>query len=243
MKRTVALVHGAWHGAWCWEWVVPLLAARGIEAVAIDLPGHGRDPGVLGDLNQDAARVHEMLDRLGGGVVLVGHSYGGAVITQAGNHGAVAHLVYLAAFPLQMDESCASTAAHEPEARHITYEGRPNVGSGFVVGPNGTITLDPVVAAECLYNRCDPDLVRWAVAQLGPQPLITFQQSPTTEAWRSKASTYAVCADDMVVHPDLQRILARRCGSVVEWPTDHSPFLSRPELVADLLTALATDPG
>jgi len=83
------LVHGAWHGAWCWEPAVAALAADGISAVAIDLPGHGNDPGPMGDLHGDAAHVAAVLDALSGPVVLVGHAYGGAVITEAGSHRAV----------------------------------------------------------------------------------------------------------------------------------------------------------
>ncbi|MFI5041977.1 MAG: alpha/beta fold hydrolase [Acidimicrobiales bacterium] len=65
------------------------------------------------------------------------------------------------------------------------------------------------------------------------------QRQCPANLWRAKPSTYVVCADDMAVHPDLQRIMARRCGTVLEWPTDHSPFLSRPDLVAGLLVELA----
>jgi hypothetical protein len=77
------------------------------------------------------------------------------------------------------------------------------------------------------------------LARLGPQPLVTLQEAPTVAAWRTKPSTYIVCVDDMAVHPDLQRLMARRCGSVMEWPTGHSPFLCRPDLVATLLAELA----
>jgi pimeloyl-ACP methyl ester carboxylesterase len=241
MARPVVLVHGAWHGAWCWERVVPLLAATGVEATAIDLPGHGGDPGPLGDLHADAARVRRELDRFEGDVVLVAHSYGGAVITEAGDHPAVGHLVYVAAFALDQGESCVSSAIGEADA--LDHEGRPDLAAGFVDGPGQTITLERSVAAACLYNDCDEATVAWALDRLGPQPQITLAQAPEAVAWRSKPSTYAVCADDMAVHPGLQRILARRCGSVTEWPTGHSPFLSRPELVADLVAELADAPG
>ena len=79
----VVLVHGAWHGAWCWEPAIAALAAAGVTALAIDLPGHGDDPGPLGDLHGDAAHVSSALDALDGPVVLAGHAYGGAVITEA----------------------------------------------------------------------------------------------------------------------------------------------------------------
>src|SRR4030088_1094188 len=105
MKRTVVLVHGAWHGAWCFDRVMPLLEQVGIPAVAGDLPGHGQDPGPLTDLHGDAKRVREVLDGIDGDVVLLGHSYGGAVITEAGVHPAVTHLVYLCAVVPDAEES------------------------------------------------------------------------------------------------------------------------------------------
>jgi pimeloyl-ACP methyl ester carboxylesterase len=239
MERPVVLVHGAWHGAWAWERVLPLLTSEGVECFALDLPGHGLDSGPFGDLQSDVARVRETLDELSGDAVLVGHSYGGAVITEAGLHPAVHHLVYVAAFALDAGESCVKAAAAEVEAGLISYDGRPNLGAGFIMSSGDMITLDPSSAAECLYNNCDADTVAWALARLGPQPLITLQGTPKLAAWRTKPSTYVVCGDDKAVHPDLQRIMARRCGSVIEWPVDHSPFLCRPDLVAGLLVDLA----
>ena len=122
---TIVLVHGAWHGAWCWERLTPLLDDAGVTSIAVDLPGHGNDRGPFTDLHGDADRVRETLDDVDGDVVLVGHSYGGCVITDAGAHPDVRHLVYVAAFPLDADESAANAAdgagcgrrRGEPEAR------------------------------------------------------------------------------------------------------------------------------
>lgn len=243
MDRTVVLVHGAWHGAWAWERVIPLLVTADVECLAIDLPGHGEDGGPFGNLHSDIARVRQTLDQLSGDVVLVGHSYGGAVITGAGVHPAVQHLVYIAAFALEDGESCTSAATAEGQASQISHDGRPNLGAGFIMSSGDIITLDPSSAAECLYNDCNAQTVDWALARLGPQPLITLQGTTRMVAWRSKPSTYVVCLEDMAVHPDLQRIMARRCGSVIEWSTDHSPFLCRPDLVAGLLVDLAKSPA
>ncbi len=240
MTAAVVLVHGAWHGAWCFEPVLDRLSDAGIEAVAVDLPGHGADPGPLGDLHADSARVREVLDTIDGECVLLGHSYGGAVITEAGVHPAVRHLVYLTAFALDAGESCMAAAVAESAALDISYEGRPNLADAFIWNDDdGTISLDPDGAAACLFQDCDAETTAWAVARLGPQPGVTLGDLPTAVAWRERPSTYVVCTDDEGVHPELQRAMARRCTATVEWPTSHSPFLSAPDRVAELLTGLA----
>src|SRR5580700_10990719 len=99
---TVVLVHGAWHGAWCWEQVIPRLGAAGQRSVVVDLPSVS-SPGA--GLRDDAACVRDALDSLTDDAVLVGHSYGGLVVTEAGVHPNVAHLVYLTAFVLEVGES------------------------------------------------------------------------------------------------------------------------------------------
>ncbi|MEL6894442.1 MAG: alpha/beta fold hydrolase, partial [Actinomycetota bacterium] len=112
--RLVVLVHGAWHGAWCWASFQAELDRRGVPSLAIDLPGHGASTEPLGDLHGDAAALGPMLDAVAerrpdvttDGVVLVGHSYGGAVVSQAAaGRNDVAHVAYVAAFALQADES------------------------------------------------------------------------------------------------------------------------------------------
>src|SRR5258708_3580260 len=114
MTATVVLVHGAWHGAWCFERVMPLLADAEVPAIAVDLPGHGADEGPFTDLHGDAARVLAVLNEIEGGVVLLGHSYGGAVITEAGVHPAVTHLVYLCALLPADGASCTAAAVNHP---------------------------------------------------------------------------------------------------------------------------------
>ena len=235
------LVHGAWHGAWSWERVIADLGPTGLPVVAIDLPGHGGDDRDLTDLHGDAQHVREVLDTVPGAVVLVGHSYGGAVITEAGVHERVRHLVYVTAFAIDETESCVSAAASNPSAAAISHDGRPDITAGLVIDADGRVTLERGVAAACFFNDCDAESTAWALDRLGPQLLTSLQQSPTAVAWRSTPSTYAVCALDMTVHPDLQGLLAPRCSASVEWPTSHSPFLSRPDLVAGLIAEVAAE--
>jgi pimeloyl-ACP methyl ester carboxylesterase len=239
VTATVVLVHGAWHGAWCFERVLPPLANAGITAVAVDLPGHGDSPEPHGDLHGDAASVAHVLDDIGPDVVLVGHSYGGAVITEAGVHPAVRHLAYLCAFALDEGESCQRAAT--AEAKSLDHTGRPNLGRAMVDQGDGLVGIEPTFAAQCFYNDCDEATRGWAVARLGPQSAAALADTPMAIAWRAKPSTYVVCVDDLIVHPGLQRLLGARCTSSVEWPTGHSPFLSQPTLVADLLVGLAGD--
>lgn len=113
LTDTVVLVHGAFHGGWCWDRIVPGLTGAGLTPVVVDLPGHGvGDPGPVGDLSDDAAHVRAGLDGCAGPVLLVGHSYGGAVITEAAAGRAdVGHLVYLAAMVPDVGETIGGASA------------------------------------------------------------------------------------------------------------------------------------
>jgi len=233
---TVIMVHGAWHGAWAFDKVLPLLAASDVPALAVDLPGHGNSKESFTDLHGDARLVSQILDGIDGNVVLVGHSYGGAVITEAGVHDAVTRLVYLCANVPDPDEE---TAASGDLAVTMARGARPAFADAVLSHPDGTLTLDPEIAAACLYNDCDDETVAWALARLGSHPSLNLLQQPTTVAWRSTPSTYVLCRNDQTVHPRIQRQMANRCTFVVEWDTGHSPFASQPQLVADLLASLA----
>ncbi len=243
MAARVVLVHGAWHGAWCWQPVVEGLRAAGVTVDAFDLPGHGEDAMPLTDLHGDADRVTAALDALAtvepDPVVLVGHSYGGSVITEAGTHPSVAHLVYIAAFNVGEGESAAAAAPDDPRAQAIDHSGRPDAGAALVFADDGSTTVTLDGAVELFYNDCHPSVAAEAAARLTPQPMANLGQSPARIAWRDRPSTYAICTLDHAVHPDLQRILAERCTDQVEWASDHSPFLSHPDLVIDLLADLA----
>ena len=205
--------------------------------MAIDLPGHGSTGTPFTDLHGDARAVLDVIEAQAAlgrtAPVLVGHSYGGAVITEvASRHPDVAHLVYLAAFALQKDESVMSALGALP-TREVALSGamRP--------GENGTTTLDPVAAIPALYGACDPAVVAAAVARLSPQPMATMVQPVTGSPLASVASTYVVCTQDEAVHPDHQRAMAERCRDVVTFDTDHSPFASMTIETADLIERIA----
>jgi pimeloyl-ACP methyl ester carboxylesterase len=232
----VLLVHGAWHGAWCWRDVVSALAARGVVAEALDLPGHGESQLPMDGLQGDAAHVRAALDESSRPVVLCGHSYGGCVITEAAaGHAAVRHLVYLAAFVPDVGESLLGIAQSDPTPLPIYRALATNAGGEFVI--------DPLHATPAFYGTCRPEVAAWATERLGPQAARALEETSTRSAWREKPSTYAVCTRDGAIAPSLQRRLAARCGRVLEWDSDHSPFLSRPGDVADLLAGLAREAG
>jgi len=216
---------------------MPLLKEADVHAIAIDLPGHGDDRGPFTDLHGDAARVLATLDDLDDEVILLGHSYGGAVITEAGVHPSVKHLVYLCALALDHDESCQAAAVDE--AASLSHTGRPSLVDGLVLHEDGTSTLDPLSAAACLYNGCNAETVVWALSHIGPQPMENLGQIPSAVAWRERPSTYITCSEDRAIHPGLQAILARRCTQSREWTTGHSPFASKPWMLSGLLAELA----
>jgi pimeloyl-ACP methyl ester carboxylesterase len=226
--RTVVLVHGGWHGPWCWSPVLARLDEAGVPAVAVELG--------LRNVHDDAAIVTKALDEAGGPVVLAGHSYGGVVITEAGVHRAVKRLVYVCAFaPDEGETPIGLTLDHG--------EDRGEIGAVLLLHDDGTSTLDPARVGEVLYGDCSPVDVERALGLLRPQVGSTLSAPPDAVAWKTKPVTYVVCGADRGVAPSLQRAMAERIPGValVEWAdSSHSPFFSRPAEVADLLSGLAS---
>jgi pimeloyl-ACP methyl ester carboxylesterase len=217
---TIVLTHGAFHGSWCFEPLVAELEARGVTTALVDLP--------LTDLTEDAAAVTAVLDAIDGPAILLGHSYGGAVVTVAGNHPSVERLVYLTALG--------------PDAGELGSGGPMTIGEEFLltmrVGEDGIPFIDPELAAQIFYPDIDSDeAAQWAT-KLRPGNTggsVVVEKA----AWRSTPSTYVVCTDDPILLVDGQRAVAERMGAdVVEMPGDHSPMVARPAELADILVAL-----
>ena len=221
-KRPVVLVHGAWHGAWCWERVIPLLDTRGIEATAVELPFTSPDG--------DEAAARATIEQTPGAVVL-GHSYGGVVISAAACGLDVSHLVYLCAILPDRREDVAASMAGYP---------RTPLQDGMQPQPDGSLVVDPAVIREAFYADCDPADVERARTRLRPVRFGAGLVGADDPAWHHIPSTYVVCTQDRALHPDWQQLLAKRATHAVEWDTSHSPFYTRPELVADLLDELAS---
>ena len=217
---TAVLVHGLWHGPDAWDAVRTGLDARGIDSVAVELP--------MQSLDGDAAVVRSALDAAGP-AVLVGHSYGGAVITVAGEHPAVRALAYIAAFVLDATESISRVA---PEADVPATD----LGSALRFSDDGAqVLLDPHRGRAILYGDTPAEIADTALSRLRPVSRALFSARPAATAWRRRPGVYAICTLDRCVAPDLQRIMAARVGEQIEWRSDHSPAAAHPDLVADLV--------
>jgi len=223
------LVHGAWHGAWCWERVLAPLAARGIPAHTLDLPSidrGGSRAGRRAGLSQDAAAVRELIDRTPGELIVCGHSYGGMVISHAASGSTrVKRLIYLCAFMPEPGQSLVAIGGNAPWVK---------------IDEDGMTLPDPALAAELFYGDCDPATQAWAVAQLRPQPSDAFIEAVPAPAWRDIPASYIVCSQDAALPAQLQRSLfAPRARDVHELEASHSPFLSQPTMLAELLASIA----
>ena len=228
----VVLVHGAWHGAWCWDRLLPELTALGYDAVAVDLPGHEAPSGAR-DLHADADCVRERLRATGRPVLLVGHSYGGMVISDAGADDNVVGLVYLAAFLPAALQSFLEAGPLQPRP-----EGADQgllLGCVRIADDGASIVVEGEDVAAALYGDCDEHTQRWALSQLGPQPLATFEQPTRHLAWQDKPTTYVVCTEDRALPAWHQRAMATHADRVVELGASHSPFLSMPAALAAVI--------
>jgi pimeloyl-ACP methyl ester carboxylesterase len=237
---TFVLVHGAFHGAWCWVKLVPALAARGHRAVALDLPSQGADetPIARVSLAGNAARIADAIAGEAEPVVLVGHSLGGISISAAAElvPERVALLVYLTAFLPRDGDSIASISA-SPASR------RDAGPSAFVRSADG-LSFYPVPerARERFYNRCSDEDVAYALPRLRPQAYSVQREviSLSPERFGRVPRVYIECLADNALSLGLQRDMVAKspCRTVISLPTDHSPFFSAPELLADMLAKL-----
>jgi len=215
--------------------MVEPLATLGLGSRAVELPScvapPGASGGTVGDMYADADAVRAALDEEDGPVVLVGHSYGGMVITDAAaGQENVRHLVYVTSVMPERGETLASFGGSELGAWMDPRE------------EDGTMGIKAELLPEAFMQDCDEAAVAGALERLTRQPLAAFGQAPRAVAWREKPSTYVVCAEDRATPPEAQRGYARRAGKVVELSTGHHPMLSHPELLARVI-AEAAAPG
>ncbi|MFJ6575506.1 alpha/beta fold hydrolase [Streptomyces sp. NPDC091368] len=219
------LVHGAWHGAWCWDALRTELDATGRRSHTVDLPSARPADGTPSrpvGMRTDAEAIRESLRRIGGPVVVVAHSYGGVPATEAVT-GAdnVTGVVYVAGFALDAGESM------------FTFLGTP-------VPEDGTGHAPPYEdSRRILFGDVPEAEAARAVARLRPQSVLSFTEPVTEAGWRTVPSAYVVCEHDQALPPARQHELARRADAVHRLPSGHSPFLSMPRRLAALLDRIA----
>lgn len=227
---TFALVHGAWHGSWCWEALAPELVESGHDVVAVDLPCS--DPAA--SFPDYADVVVAALQGHSEDVVLVGHSLAGHTIPLVAARRPLRRLVYLCALLPVPGRSLRQQVQDEPDMFVPGYRD----GLEAIDSEGTTRWRDSRLARATFYADCADDLARRAVARLRPQASTPYAQPCPLASLPSVPATYVVCADDRIVNPEWsRRTAASVADSLIELPGGHSPFLSRPLDVRDVLLA------
>ncbi|RQS26141.1 alpha/beta hydrolase [Burkholderia sp. Bp8992] len=224
-KPAIVLVHGFWGGAAHWAKVIVELARKGQPSLhAVEIP--------LTSLADDAERTRKMVAQQAGPVLLVGHSYGGAVISDAGNLPNVAGLVFIAAF--------APDAGESPGG--ITQEHLPAAAPNLAPDSDGYLWLKPDKFHEsfCQDLSSDEALVM-AVTQKAPLAS-TFADTISTPAWRSKPSWYQISSEDRMIAPENQQRMSARMDArkIITLDASHASLASQPVAVAALIDEAAT---
>jgi pimeloyl-ACP methyl ester carboxylesterase len=217
MKPSIVFSHGIWADGSCFQKLIPTLRSEGHQVIAAQ---YGLDT-----LKGDVDATLRSIGRVSGPVVLVGHSYGGTVITHAGTHGRVAALVYIAA--LGPDETETSQGQQDKFPKTDVFK--------YVEVADGRVWMKPE-GVSCFAGdlTLEEQGVVWST-HFAPA-LDLFTQKHEGVAWRSKPSWAIVATEDRTVHPDLERFAAKRMGAtVVELNSSHVPMLSHPKAVLDVI--------
>jgi pimeloyl-ACP methyl ester carboxylesterase len=221
--RNVVLVHGAWADGSGWRGVHDLLAADGYRVSVVQNPTES--------LAGDAESTRRVLHAQDGPCVLVGHSYGGAVITEAGTDDAVAALVYVAAFAPDTGESVNNLIADPPPGAPVPPILPPQ---------DGYLLLDQERFPAAFAADLDAADARFMAASQTPWGLAAVGGPVTEAAWRTKPSWYLVATDDHMIPPPAQRAMAERAGATVaQVAASHAVYVSQPQATADLIKQAA----
>ena len=226
-------VHGALvrDGQWWWQHAADLLLERtGIRSRAVALPSCGETTPdqVAGGLVADAAALRAELDEVEAAIV-VGHSYGGTVIAEAGPHRAIAHLLYVSSYLPGIGQSQGAVMIGESDPVSIGDNG------------DGTLSVsgyDATSFGQRFLQDADEATRQQAWERVTAQSAGAFMTPTTAAGWQGVDSTYLVCAQDRSTSVELQRVHAGRATRSVELPTGHHPFITRPDLVVDQIQAL-----
>ena len=224
MKPTILLVHGAMHTPWIFNPLRAQLAVRGVDSHAVQLPSSDRDSAAALGLRDDAATVRAAIEAIDVPVILAAHSYGGVPATWAAAETRVAHLVYIAAFALQPGVSMMQwMGGHFPPNWHRSPD-----GLAVKVG-------DP---EQSIFSGVDPELTAQAVKRLNWEGMGAFTQR-LAAAPVNTPTTYLVATQDPALPPAVQEQWAANATHAARIPSGHSPHLSHPQQVADILAGAA----
>jgi pimeloyl-ACP methyl ester carboxylesterase len=228
---TFALVHGAWHDAWCWNQLTPELRSLGHDVVAMDLPCDD----TTATFETYADVVTRAVEDRDDDVVVVGHSLGGYTIPLVAAQRPVRRLVFLCALIPTPGRSLGDELADDPPMLV------PGYLDGLSISEGATRWVDDDLARDLLYADCSDDDARDAVSHLRPQAVTHYGHPFPLENMPDVERAYVVCSEDRIVDPGWSRANAPgRLGvEPIELPGSHSPFLSRPKELARLLNALA----
>lgn len=216
---SVVIVHGAFADGSDWAKVVPLLQAKGVAVSVVQNP--------LTSLADDVAATQRTLDNQPGPVVLVGHSWGGTVITEAGRDKKVSALVYVAAFAPDAGQTSGEQGKGAPAPPGI---------SQIKADGNGFLYLTPEGMAKDFAQDLPATQTAVMTATQGPIKASAFEDRTTVSAWKTKPSWYLLATEDRMIHPDVQRSAAKRIGATLsELRTSHVPQQSQPAEVAKVI--------
>ena len=222
--KNIVLVHGAWADGSSWSKVIPLLEAKGFHVVCVQNP--------LTSFAEDVAATKRIIDAQDGPVLLAGHSYGGAIITEAGNNPKVAGLVYVAAFAPDAGESAGSQGKPYGPTPGVT-ELRPIEDGFLVLKPKGV--LEDFAPDVPLAERTT------MIATQAPTQGAALGAPITAAAWKTKPTWFIVAENDRMISPQQEKDSAKKMNAkVLELPTSHVPMLSKPKEVADFMALAAS---
>jgi len=222
-QPSIVLVHGAFADASGFQYLIPLLQRAGYQVAAVQNP--------LSSVADDVASTQRVLDLQPGNVVLVGHSYGGAVISAAANHPKVKALVYVAAFAPDEGEVLGVLAA---------TVGEPEVNAALVPDSAGFLYIDSNQYPKLFAGDLFPSLSRVLAVSQRPVAAPIFGASIGHAAWHDLPSWYVVARQDRIIHPELERFMAKRMGAITsELDSSHVPFISQPLQVSRVVLEAA----
>lgn len=222
--KNVVLVHGAWADGSSWSKLIPLLQAKGLHVVCVQNP--------LTSFAEDVAATKRIVDAQDGPVLLVGHSYGGAIITEAGNDPKVAGLVYVAAFAPDKGESAASMGKPYGTTPGVT-ELRP-IEDGFLV-------LTPKGVLEDFAPDLTTEEKMTMVSTQAPTQGAALGSTISTAAWRTKPSWFVIAANDRMISPEQEKDSATKMNAAtLTLSSSHVPMLSKPKEVAEFISDAAS---